>query len=422
MRRHHSYFLRAATTGVLNSIASAIAVALLLPPLISRIGLEAYGFWSILTLFVGLASLLDIGLSKAIVYLTALGHRDPGIVLAAALTVGGALAACVAVGLIVIAVIGVPVFGPAVAAQPNLALWVACCGGLILVCSVITTLLRSVLEAQFRLDIVNIGFAALTLFNFGVALVLATVTSDPRALMLATTATFVVLLFTHIIAVAIIAPVRLKRPSPTDFATLLRAGFGAYVADLPAVLLAPVLQYFFSLQARSASDYGVFDLALRIATLCGTALGSLSSPYFAIVAAATADSRSEVRRSISRHLRITLLMAVGGWLFFLLAGKPLLALLLRQSISDLYPITLTMLAGAALVAALEPVSRMLLGLGRRRAIFVNRTTMLLATIIAAACLTSLAPLERFSIAYAAGFIFAAMGLSLLNYRERWGRP
>ncbi len=421
MTRHEAYFQRAGATSIINSVVSAVSVLALLPPLISRIGLDTYGYWAMLGLFVGVASLLDLGISKAIVYLVTDDSHAPGEVLAAGLLLGAVVSVAVAVALAGIAAAGSALFGPAVATQAGLALWIAGCGGGILVCCVLTTVLRSWLEAKFRLDVVNVGFALLTLCNYAVPLALSMLSRDPRVLMLGNAAVYVLILLAHLCAVALIAPVQPRWPRPRTCEATLRAGFGTYLADLPAVLLAPALQYLFSLQAKSGGAYGIFDLALRISTLCATTLSSLSSPFFAIVSATNRQSQPAVRRSIARHLRMTVALALAGWLAFLVIGRPALALLLNQSPNELYRATLIMLAGSAVFAALEPISRMLMGLGRRNALLGNRLLMLSAALLTALLLTQFRPLDRFALAYATGFMVAALGLVLLNRREAWGR-
>src|SRR5215469_11795001 len=95
MNDHRPYIRRAATSGVFNAVVSAAAVAVLLPLIISRIGLDAYGFWAMLNVFVGIACLLDLGVSKALTYMVPVrGASASSELLSAGVLICGAATAC----------------------------------------------------------------------------------------------------------------------------------------------------------------------------------------------------------------------------------------------------------------------------------------------------------------------------------------
>jgi len=79
-----------------------------------------------------------------------------------------------------------------------------------------------------------------------------------------------------------------------------------------------------------------------------------------------------------------------------------------------------MLWGFAAAAALEPIARLLMGLGRLGRLSMARYSMLACTFVAAATLTFLKPLDRFALALGLGSCVYAIALLWLNFLESWG--
>ena len=63
-----SYLKKSTSTGLINSVGSAVFSVILIPLIISRIGMENYGAWATLMIFIGLSGTADLGLSKSLVY------------------------------------------------------------------------------------------------------------------------------------------------------------------------------------------------------------------------------------------------------------------------------------------------------------------------------------------------------------------
>lgn len=422
MADHQPYLRKVAASSLFNSLTSAVATALLLPLVIRRIGLDAYGLWAVMGIFIGVTSALDFGIWKSLVYLIARGQHSPQNLLSSAglmCLLGG----CVFSVLLFCAMFaGVPVFGQLVESQADLKWWLAGCGCIVVFASLLTNLARGVLEAAYRGHWVNIGYGALTLVQYAIAVAIASRSHDPRMLMAGSAVVYVVILLIHLLWLHSLSALRWQRPSWSTMRAILRFGAGSSLADLPSILIGPLLSYLFVVSASSAGDYGVFDLALRIATLSATTLSMLSTPFFAIVAAAHAgDAQGQTRRMLSDYLRITLSLGVLGWLVFLVIGTALLTLFFTDRPAEIHRAALIMLAGTAAVAASEPVTRMLMGLGRLRDLAKVRFVMLTMAMVAVWLFAEQQPLERFSWAFALGNLASFVGLLWLNHREKWGR-
>jgi O-antigen/teichoic acid export membrane protein len=416
-----AYLRRTGTTGLLNTAASALSVAVLLPLIIHRVGLESYGFFAMLAIFVGVAALLELGMSKALVYLV---PRQPGSISelfsAAALLCSFGCGAFLAVLLALLAA-GIPLFGSAVAGRSNLVWWLCATGAILVLINVSTALIRGALEGAYKMDVVNVGFAALTFTNYLAVFLASLFSDDPRVLLIASLSAFLLMLVVHVFVARQLLGLRLVWPSGARVREVRAIGWRSFLADAPGTLQTPALQYLFTLAARSGADYGVFDLALRIATLCATALSSLSTPFFAVVAGAARDSAVAVRIAIRKHIRLTLALGFVGWGVFALLGNIIIRWVVPEAPPDLFRVTLIILAGAALLAAFEPFVRMQLGLGRQMSVAQVRAAMLATSIALATLPVPWTPMTQFGLAAAGGCVAAALGFALLHRLEPWGR-
>jgi O-antigen/teichoic acid export membrane protein len=415
------YLRRVAVSSIFNSASSALATALLLPLVIRAIGMENYGLWAVLGVFIGVASALDFGIWKALVYWLPRGRysADELVSTAAILCVF----ACTIFGFILISLLllKIPIFGSAVQ-RAQLDWTIGLAGIAVVFCSLLTNLQRGLLESSYRGHIVNIGYAVLTLLLYAVPASISMWTQEPRALIIGSASVYAALLFGHVVYVQRTQCIRFVRPSAGAARAILTYGLRSFTADAPSILLGPMLLYFFILSSSDSAQFGVFDIALKIATLAATALGLLSTPFFALVANATAEHSVQVRAALGRYLRFTVVLAICGWLSYFVVGEQLLSWLFDAQDEQLFRTSIIILAGTAAAAAMEPIARLQMGLAKLRNLFYVRASMLSVALTCIVALASRPPLDRFAIATAAGFVAAATGLLWLYRRERWGLP
>ncbi|MGO9037827.1 MAG: hypothetical protein ACLPX1_04655 [Steroidobacteraceae bacterium] len=400
-------------------MSSAAATVLLLPVIIKHIGLDAYGLWAVVGIFITFSATLDLGIWKAVVYLVPRQTHEVDITVSSAVFLCCVTWAAFSATLIILLAAGVPLFGQAVASHGNLNWWLGVGGCLITLSCLLTNVVRGVLEGLFHGHAVNVGFAALTLLQYGIAALVSLEFADPRAFIACSASVYALVLFAHVGYLMHVRRVHFAIPRRAAMSSILRYGFGSLFADLPSNMLGPLVMYLLVLVASKGIDYGVFDIAFKIAWIAASALGMLATPLFAIVASARREGDHSVRQLVSRYLRVTIPLGVGGCLLYFAIGLDLL----RRMFSDakmIFDASMLMLLGTAFAAALEPVSRMEMGLGRLARLAMVRYAMLAATLIAIASLPSREPISRFSIALSIGFSVSAIGLIVLNRLESWG--
>jgi hypothetical protein len=291
---------------------------------------------------------------------------------------------------------------------------------LVLFAQLATTLLRSMLEANYRSDLVNVGFTVLTLMYYGTAAVIARSTSDPKAMIAGSAGVYFVMLISTFWLVALMVPSALQFPSMRASRALLRYGIRVFMLELPTMALVPLLQ--FGLQ-RSASDgrqYGLFELAYRISNLAASTLASISAPFFALVAGASASEAVAMRSRVGRQVKLSLALAAAGWITFVAIGHGALRMVFGIDDPELFRLALFLLCGQALLGSVEPITRMLMGLGRLKGLMLARLVMLVSSLTIALYYPWLPVLDRYAIGLAIGYALGALITADLNRREKWG--
>jgi O-antigen/teichoic acid export membrane protein len=417
-----NYLRRSAVTSLFNSASSALATALLLPLVIRRVGMDVYGLWAVLGIFIGVASALDFGIWKALVYLLPRRVHSPSELISSAIALCLIAGTGFALILAVLLLAGLPLFGSAVAAHKGLGVWLALSGAMVVFCSLFTNLARGVLESMYCGHIVNIGYAILTLLLYAVPAVTSHWATDPRILIAGSVAVYLAVAIAHWAYVLMLKPIQVGRPSTVAVKSILGYGLSSFRADIPSILLGPALLYLFVVLSSDAVQFGTFELAFKIATLAATTLGLLATPFFALAANAAADQHALIWYRAGKFLRVTVPLAVSGWLVYWMFGQGLLKWFFKTTDANLFHTSLVLLAGSALAAAFEPIARMQMGLARLKRLFYVRLSMLVTTIVALCVLQWLPNLERFSTAAALGFGSAAAGLLLTYMIERLATP
>jgi O-antigen/teichoic acid export membrane protein len=209
----------------------------------------------------------------------------------------------------------------------------------------------------------------------------------------------------------------LSRPSLEVARGIFSYGLRSYVSEIPINLMNPVMLYLFILMAGTGEAYGVLDISLRISGLAASSLGALAMPFFAISAAADAEASGRANALAGRYLRVSLPLAIGACLVYGIAGEPFIRLVFGGRAHDIWTTSLVVLSGAILVAALEPIARLLMGAGRLGWLSLTRYAMLLVALVAIPALRPFEMLDRFSAALAIGYAFSALGL--LAARSSW---
>jgi hypothetical protein len=403
-------YSRAVTsTGVFNILVSGLATVLLMPALVRQVGIDAYGIWSLLSIFVAASAFVEFGVVRALVYHVA---RSPGqaptfmrwamrTVFATFMILAGTVGA--------LQILGVSVFGRVLENRPAEAAWVIGAGLAVTALQAVATLFRSVLEGNDAADRNNIGFAALTLGQYGAVSTVAQFSTDVRALLATSVIVYASILVLHVIwaRAYLVAPSRAPAVSRTSFS---RFALSAFASDVPSLLFVPLVMFLVARAADGPAEYAAFDIGVRIAAMAAAAVALLGLPVFSAVARSAEGDLARVHEDVTRRMLASLLVATVGWTVYLFAAPTLLAMIGLPDISGIRMTSTIVMGGAVMMAAMEPIVRLQFGTASMVKLLPARAAVLFCTVVSALTLGSLGTLERYSIAMAAGYVGGAIVL------------
>jgi hypothetical protein len=412
------YVVSSASAGIANALGSAIAVMTLLPLIIRNVGMEVYGIWAICGMFVALSAALELGVSKALILLTARGEMDESrqVVVDALLLV--TLVAVTALGMILMAGEAEIEFGTPTAIPADLRAFIWTSGFVVVLTGLWLSVFRGLLEARLRLGFVNYGFLVFTVAQYGAVWLVSTQTADPRALILATVASYVGAAILHGVASFRIVGFPANVPSIRRSGRVLAVSLPLFAIAAPTVVMYPVLGAIVLSTAASSAEYGQYDIAVRLSTLCATAVASIGVPVLGLIAGGYMGSGRRLGQLVSQTTVLSGIVGLVGIATFVAAGAQLLEVLFGPQDQGLFRASLVMMFGTVSLAVAEPITRALYA-ARDFAPIVIARCAILAIAVAGALIASSPVLMTVSVGYGMAFLVAAVGMQL--YWWGWAR-
>ena len=149
-----------ASVGKLLTVSSV--TLLLLPIIIQKIGLDLYGIISLTLLFSGVSSLMDLGLSKAVVLLSGDKEISTNKVITVAIYLNVAIVVIISFVFIILNLLEIDLLGKNINLTTSEKYWLLITGFLILVFMLLNNLCKSILEANYFMHVVNLSLALFT--------------------------------------------------------------------------------------------------------------------------------------------------------------------------------------------------------------------------------------------------------------------
>jgi hypothetical protein len=261
-----------------------------------------------------------------------------------------------------------------------------------------------------------------TILYYLFAFVLASTTRSWRSMVVGSLAAYLTVAGFHFIQLRRRYGPLLTPPPASVVRAVFREGVRTSAALLPAAATLPTLGYLYVRQASGAADYGTFDLAIKICLLIGTAITVAGLPMLSIA------SKHRTEPTSTRNLALRLTAAAVSLYFIALlclwiVGPTLIALVVPDRGYEVALASLAALSGAGLLAAADPLSRTLLGLGHNGPTFMARLIMLVAALLAATTWANDgSSVQRFAASYAIGCGACAVFIVVFFLRATARRP
>lgn len=407
------YFFRSYSTGLLNVASSAISIMLLIPMIISIVGLEQWGIWATLSIFLGFGTAVELGVGKSLVYYlpktSSESKRDS--IYSASLVINR-----VALLGIVILFAGLyfsQVIYPLKLGNipSHLVNWVVLAGISLLALLVMTSPYRGALEGMLKIDLVNIGFLLQTILLYVVLFVIVFLGGMALSMIFSTVFVFIILFLYHRVLVNRKTRLCWQRPTFEDVRNLLRYSSGIYLIGLVNSLVIPINRILVATFSDNITDFAEFDLALRVGLMGLAALAAFTTPLFAVLSDIDGLGPVKSRNLIIRTSILVFCLGVTGNLAFFLLGPWLLGFFLdHKNVLEVHHMAMILLAGLAVYGIAEPFKRALLAWGAVRDVLVINILFLCVNLVSFA----LIPVVSIELRVAAAYSVSAVLIALIS--------
>lgn len=405
-----TYFKKASFTGLGKSAGSALVTILFIPLIIHRIGIENYGIWMLLAVFMGISSVADLGLTKSLVYFIPRQKRQEDIneVYSAGVFVNSSMVLLVAIIGFVVYWSGINIWGTNNIVSYELGRLLFVCGLIIACCALAIAFYQSVLEAFFKIHIVNVGFFLLTALNYVLVYLLSFFTDQPEHFVIATTVVYIFMSFFYWAMVRSKTTASLHVPKWQTIQKVLEYAFGYFAIGLPWTITHTASRYLIIFFGGNASAYGVFDIALKIAFFALTCLQAFVSPLFSAFVNYGEERINEIQYILSRSFIGLGSAYILGCLLFFNLGKYILVLFSRDNTQELFYASFILILGIAFFAVADPFYRAFLALGRLKLMFVLSLVQPAINVLGFGVFADLDPLYRVSAAFSLSWAVTAL--------------
>jgi O-antigen/teichoic acid export membrane protein len=405
------YFGRSISIGIPANLGSSFLAFVLIPLILRHAGMANYGIWSLIFIFTGVSSTMDIGLPRALVTLLPKASADEANRLFSASVLLLALLVLLLAG--VGAVLIRPGFMPWGATHqipPSTGILLVLAGICITACCLISSLCYAVLESRYQIHVVNICNFAQTTLTYLLAFLSSLKTPHADALIYSSVASYVLMAGVNILLVFTLTDIRPGQLDGGTFRRLLKVGRGFFAIGVVTTLTLPLMRWIMLQVSSSPSVVGLYDIALKIALTGNGVLTVFSTPLFSLFSSYGStgiEMIHDLARKTARRvfallvLGMALTYGAGGWLFKTVLGV--------QDPSMLGT-TCILLAGWGVTATFQPYIRALWALGNTFACTLLNLGTLILTPLLVLCFSGMDnPLYRVALAMASGLAFVGLG-------------
>lgn len=370
-----------ASVGKLITVSSV--TLLLLPIIIQKIGLDLYGIISLTLLFSGVSSLMDLGLSKAVVLLSGDKEISTNKVITIAIYLNFAIVLILSFFFIILNLLEIDLLGKNINLTNSEKYWLLITGFLILVFMLLNNLCKSILEANYFMHVVNLSLALFTPILYATIYTISFFTQNVLIYI------FTPLIITASLFVFYVTYIKLKtetkivKVNKKHAIYVLKCSVGFLKLGLINSITMPVMRYLFVLMVADVGMYAIFDLSFKVAMLANSLIISLSVPMFAVFSKMIKEKAVEMSKLAFKIFYISFfvyLSILGG---YYLLGKEILSFLklATNNLELLYYLIFILIISIGSVAVVEIFYRYFLASNQLQKAFLMKMSVPITMVI-----------------------------------------
>ncbi len=405
-------------TNFLVSVSKIFTVTLvtllLLPLIIKRVGLELYGIVSLTLLFSGVSSLVDLGLSKAVVLLSGENKIPENKVISSAFYINLSIVGILSLAFILLQLFSVDLLGSKLNMAADDKFILLNTGFLLLVLMLMNNLCRTVLEAKLMIHVVNLSLAIYTPLLYLSIYTLSFFTNETIPYIITPLALTLLLFLFNVMYLRIKTSIRIVKVSFSNVKYVLKSSFAFLNIGLVNSLMMPTMRYIFVLMVADVGLYALFDLSFKIAMLANNFITSLAVPMFAVFSKQIKTNKDNMVRIAYNIFYISTLMYVLMLVGYYVLGSNVLSFLnlKTNNLSLLYDTSFTLISALGSVAIVEIFYRYFLGNNDLKKALLLKLIVPFCSIILFFALKEHELIYRFIYAYSISLIISAVVIAL----------
>ena len=399
---------------VLASVGKILTVSsvtlLLLPVIIQKIGLDLYGIISLTLLFSGVSSLIDLGLSQAIVLLSGDKKISSNQVITSAVYINVSVITIVSVVFISLNYLGVDFLGKNINVTSSEKYWLLVASFLILIFMLLNNLCKSILEANYFMHVVNFSLALFTPILYLTVYFLSFFTNNILVYIFIPLIITVMLFVFYIIYIKMKTDVKLVKINKTHIKHVLKCSFKFLNLGIINSVIMPVMRYLFILMVADVGMYAIFDLSFKVAMLANSLIVSLSVPMFAVFSKSIKEKALEMSKLSFKIFYISLLIYLSILIGYYFLGEYILAFLklTTNNLKILFDLIFVLIISLGSVAVVEVFYRYFLGDNQLKKAFLMKVSVPITSVVFFFLLPKVEVIYRFIYAYGLSLVISAL--------------
>ena len=405
-----------------KTLTTSLVTLILLPLIIKKLGLELYGIISLTLLFSGVSSLIDLGLSKAVILLSGENNTSENKIISSALYINLSIISILLIVFIGLQLLDVDLLGGNLNIDNTNKFIVLNTGFLLLVLMLLNNLCRTILEAKYKMHLVNLVLAIYTPLLYLSIFILSFFTKQIIAFVITPLILTLLMFAFNVIYLRLTTTIKLVKVAKTDIKFVLKKSLAFLNIGLINSMIMPIMRYVFVLLVADVALYGIFDLSFKIAMLANSFILSLATPMFAVFSKeikANSKKMTQVAYKIF-YISIAMYIAINIGYYFL--GEFVLTFLSLepQNLNLLYNITFLLILSLGTVAAVEIFYRFFLGNNQLKKAFLLKLIVPVLAVILFFVLKDVELIYRFIYAYGISLVISAIliAINFMFYRQK----
>lgn len=414
MKNITTYLRKNFVVSTSKTFTVSLVTLFLLPLIIKRLGLELYGVISLTMLFSGVSSLIDLGLSKAVILLSGDKKISENKIISSALFINLFIIGALFIVFVFLQLLSFDLLGGDINIDYENRFIVINTGFLLLVLMLLNNLCRAILEAKYKIHVVNLILTIYTPLLYGTIFILSFFTTQIIVYILTPLIlTFLMFLF-NVFYLKRNTTIRIVKVAKSDIKYVLKKSFAFLNIGIINSAVMPTMRYVFVLLVADVDLYAIFDLSFKIAMLANSFILSLSTPMFAVFSTEIKSNSKKMMKVAYKIFNISLAMYIVlniGYYFF---GYYFLTFLSLEykNLSVLYNISFLLIISLGSVALVEVFYRYFLGNNQLKKAFFLKLIVPVFGIILFFIFNDVEYIYRFIYAYSSSLIISAVAIAI----------